>query len=49
MEREGKEKEGHRKEDFTTENMIALSIEAYAEILQVSRRFQSEGKKWTKM
>lgn len=49
MEREEKEKEGHRREGFTTEKRIALSIEAYAEIFQVSRKFQSEGRTWTKM
>lgn len=49
MKREGKEKEGHRMEGFTTEKMIVLSIEAYAEIFQVNKRFQSEGRTWTIM
>lgn len=43
------EKEGNRREGFTTEKMIALSSEAYAEIFQVSMRSQLEGRTWTKM
>lgn len=38
IEREGIEKEGNRREGFTTEKMIALSSEVFAKIFQVSRR-----------